>query len=80
LLAQKVNSIYLEIYDECSFTVDELIAWAHIPIPDAVMNGETIDEWYALNGKQGDGLEGHVNLVLSFSVKFGSKLKKNFVA
>ncbi|XP_059481290.1 toll-interacting protein-like [Neocloeon triangulifer] len=69
LLAQRVNSIYLEIYDECSFTVDELIAWAHIPIPEAVMNGETIDEWYALNGKQGDGQEGNVNLVLSFSTQ-----------
>ncbi|KAF4525942.1 hypothetical protein B566_EDAN013178 [Ephemera danica] len=33
LLPQRVNSIYLEIYDECSFTMDELIAWAHIPIP-----------------------------------------------
>lgn len=67
LLPQGVNSIYLEIYDECSFTMDELIAWAQIPIPKAVFNGETLDEWYPLNGKQGDGLEGTINLVLSYS-------------
>ncbi|BES89893.1 Hypothetical protein NTJ_02700 [Nesidiocoris tenuis] len=65
LLPQGVNTIYIEIYDECSFTVDELIAWAHIPIPQAVMNGETIEDWYPLCGKQGDGKEGLINLVLS---------------
>lgn len=68
LLPQGVNSVYLEIYDECSFTMDELIAWAQIPIPKTVFNGETVDEWYPLNGKQGDGLEGTINLVLSYSV------------
>ncbi|KAG6461470.1 toll-interacting protein [Manduca sexta] len=68
LLPPGVNSIYLEIFDECSFTMDELIAWAHINIPQAVLNGETHEDWYPLNGKQGDGLEGMINLVLSYSV------------
>lgn len=68
LLPQGVSSIYLEIYDECSFTMDELIAWAKVPIPQAVLNGETHEDWYPLSGKQGDGLEGMINLVLSFSV------------
>lgn len=63
-----MTNIYLEIYDECSFTMDELIAWAHIPISQAVLNGETHDEWYQLSGKQGDGMEGMINLVLSYSV------------
>ncbi|XP_049791706.1 toll-interacting protein-like [Schistocerca nitens] len=67
LLPQGVTSIYLEIYDECSFTMDELIAWAHIPIPQAVMNGETHEEWYQLSGKQGEGMEGMINLVLSYT-------------
>ncbi|KAF6216042.1 hypothetical protein GE061_000379 [Apolygus lucorum] len=66
LLPQGVNMIYIEIYDECSFTVDELIAWAHIPIPPTVMNGETIEDWYPLCGKQGDDKEGTINLVLSY--------------
>lgn len=69
LLPQGVTSMYLEIYDECSFTMDELIAWAQISIPQAVIAaGETHDEWYPLNGKQGDGQEGMVNLVFSYTV------------
>ncbi|XP_014249836.1 toll-interacting protein-like [Cimex lectularius] len=61
-----VNSIYIEIYDERSFTMDELIAWAHIPIPQNVMAGETCENWYPLTGKQGEGKEGRINLVLSY--------------
>uniref|UniRef100_A0A1B6KPF8 CUE domain-containing protein n=1 Tax=Graphocephala atropunctata TaxID=36148 RepID=A0A1B6KPF8_9HEMI len=67
LLPQGVTSMYLEIYDECSFTMDELIAWAQVPIPQAVLAGETHEEWYPLNGKQGDGQEGMINLVLSYT-------------
>ncbi|XP_046395615.1 toll-interacting protein-like [Ischnura elegans] len=67
LLPQGVNMIYLEIFDECSFKMDELIAWARIPIPTAVMNGETREDWFLLSGKQGDDLEGSINLVLSYS-------------
>ncbi|CAG2057475.1 unnamed protein product [Timema podura] len=67
LLPQGVTHIYVEIYDECSFTMDELIAWARIPIPRAVMTGETFDDWYPLTGKQGEGVEGMINLVLSYS-------------
>jgi hypothetical protein len=67
-LPQGVTSIYLEIYDECSFTMDELIAWAHIPISQAVLSGETHEEWFPLSGKQGEGQEGMINLVLSYSV------------
>lgn len=37
-----VNKIFLEIYDECNFTMDELIAWAEVKIPEAVIErGET---------------------------------------
>lgn len=66
-LPHGVKSISLEMYDECQFTMDELIAWAEIKIPDAVMKGETVDEWYCLSGKQGEGLEGQIHLVMSFS-------------
>lgn len=48
--------------------MDELIAWTQIPIPQNVMNGETYEDWFPLSGKQGDGMEGMVNLVLSFTV------------
>jgi len=63
-----VATISLEIYDECSFTMDELIAWAHIPISQSVLSGETHEEWFPLSGKQGEGQEGMINLVLSYSV------------
>ena len=63
-----VHSIYLEIYDECNFTMDELIAWAEIKIPDVVLRGETHEDWCPLSGKQGDGLDGMVDIVLSFNV------------
>lgn len=48
--------------------MDEIIAWTHINIPQNVFSGETHEDWYPLNGKQGDGLEGMVNLVLSYTV------------
>ncbi|KAE8746750.1 Toll-interacting protein [Frankliniella occidentalis] len=62
-----INSIVLEIFDECSFTMDELIAWAEIPITEAVLCGETHEDWYPLSGKQGEGMEGMINLVLSYA-------------
>ncbi|XP_034933738.1 toll-interacting protein B-like [Chelonus insularis] len=65
-----VNQIYVEIYDECSFTMDELIAWGHIDIPSKVIQrGETHEDWYRLSGKQGDNQEGMINLVLSYTTK-----------
>ncbi|XP_037052389.1 toll-interacting protein-like [Bradysia coprophila] len=62
-----VNSIYVEIYDECSFKMDELIAWTEIKIPEAVLRGETHEDWHPLSGKQGEGVEGMVDIVLSFA-------------
>lgn len=62
-----VNTIRLQIYDECNFTMDELIAWTDILIPDAVFRGETHEDWHPLTGKQGEDQEGFINLVLSFT-------------
>lgn len=67
LLPKGVNTISLEIYDERSFTMDELIASCLILIHPKVMAGETSEEWYPLNGKQGEGEEGSINLVLSYT-------------
>jgi toll-interacting protein len=67
-LPNGVNKIFLEIYDECNFTMDELIAWAEIKIPEAVIDKcETHEDWYALCGKSGDHKEGMIDLVLSFT-------------
>lgn len=68
MLPKGINAISVEIYDECSFTMDELIAWATIVIPQQVLAGETHEDWYPLTGKQGEGVEGMIHLVLSFAV------------
>lgn len=67
LLPQGINTIYVEIFDERSFTMDELIAWTQVTIPKQVMQGDTHEDWYPLSGKQGEGVEGMINLVLSYS-------------
>lgn len=64
-----VKSISVEIYDECNFTMDELIAWAEIKVPEQVFQGETVEGWYALSGKQGEALEGEIHLVMSFTTQ-----------
>ncbi|KAL0272966.1 UNVERIFIED_CONTAM: hypothetical protein PYX00_005754 [Menopon gallinae] len=68
LLPQGVKTIHIKIYDECSLRPDELIAWTEITIPENVMNGETCDDWFPLSGKQGERVEGMINLVISFTV------------
>lgn len=47
--------------------MDELIAWTQVTIPKQVMQGETHEDWYPLSGKQGEGVEGMINMVLSYS-------------
>lgn len=45
-LPSGVNKIFIEIYDECNFTMDELIAWTEVRIPDVVLErGETHEDW-----------------------------------
>ncbi|KAJ8944381.1 hypothetical protein NQ318_017701 [Aromia moschata] len=67
ILPQGINTVTVEIFDERSFTMDELIAWTQIIVPQQVFTGETHEDWYPLNGKQGEGVEGMINLVLSYS-------------
>ncbi|XP_025424311.1 toll-interacting protein-like isoform X2 [Sipha flava] len=61
-----VNQIHIEVFDECSFKMDELIAWTTIPIPIQIYKGVTIEQWYDLTGKQGPNNEGTINLIFSF--------------
>ncbi|XP_029171341.1 toll-interacting protein B-like [Nylanderia fulva] len=69
LLPPGVTQIFIEIYDECSFMMDELIAWGHIEIPPQVFQkGDTHEDWYMLSGKQGENQEGMINLVFSYMI------------
>ena len=63
-----VDTIHIEIYDERAFTNDEKVAWALLTIPQSVLDGQTSEEWVPLNGKQGDGKEGSIGVVMSFTV------------
>lgn len=65
-LPHGVDNMYVEIFDERSFTIDDRVAWAYVTLPQAALNGETVDEWFPLSGKQGDQKEGAINLVMSF--------------
>lgn len=49
--------------------LDERIAWAYFEFPEDLFNGETVEEWVPLNGKQGEGQEGNINIILSFTVR-----------
>lgn len=66
LLQTGMNTLTVELYDECAFTLDERIAWAQYQIPDIIFKGETVEEWIQLNGKLGDQKEGTVNIVFSY--------------
>ena len=55
--------IYLQRY----LALDDRIAWAHYELPQSLFEGETIEEWIVLTGKQGDGKEGNLNVILSFT-------------
>ncbi|XP_023344927.1 toll-interacting protein [Eurytemora carolleeae] len=56
----------VEIYDECTFSTDTLIAHASLRIPDSVLEkGELSDDWWPLSGQEGDGKEGMLHLILS---------------
>lgn len=52
-----------------TFTMDEKIAWGLIKVKDECLEGKTVDEWFPLSGKQGDGKEGMVQVVMQYKVR-----------
>lgn len=65
-----VKSIGVEVYDECALTMDELIAYGQLPIPEAVFRQESVDQWLQLSGKQGENKEGSIRLIFTLLVNF----------
>jgi len=66
-LPRGVNSLYIEIFNERYLALDDRVAWAYFEFPEDLFNGETVEEWVALSGKQGEGQEGNINIILSFT-------------
>lgn len=68
-----MKSISLEVYDECALTMDELIAYGQIPIPEIVFRGESADQWLQLSGKQGEHKEGSIHMIFTLLVKIWNR-------
>ena len=60
------KSLDIEIYDECTFSTDSLIAHTTIPLTDSLLGAEIVDDWWPLSGQEGEEREGLVHLILSY--------------
>lgn len=69
-----VDTISIEIYDDCLITSDELIAWTMYKIPERYLTfgQETpvhnFEESIKLTGKQGENMEGDIFIVCTTKV------------
>ncbi len=66
-LPRGVSSMFIEVFNERYLALDDRIAYAYFEFPDDMFNGETVEEWVTLSGKQGEGLEGNINIILTFA-------------
>ena len=68
------DTIAIELYDDCLFTQDELIAWATYKVPENFLRftsetpEHTFEERIVLSGKQGEGLEGELFISVNSKV------------
>jgi len=62
-----VKRVDIEIYDECTFQADALIAHSSFDIPESVTGSknEVADEWWPLSGQEGHEKEGAIHIILS---------------
>jgi len=72
------KTVEVEIYDECTFSPDSLIAHTTIPLTEKVLTGgEMVDDWWPLSGQEGEEKEGMIHLILSLQpVPPGSRLQQ----
>ena len=63
-LPQGIKSIYIEVFDEHTLTADERIAHAEYVLTDEALQGKFVDTWVPLNGRQGEGKEGSINITV----------------
>ena len=71
-----VDTLSIEVYDECILTSDDLIAWSSFTIPAKylVFNNDqpqnTFEEGIVLSGKQGEDKEGVLFMAFTLKVRF----------
>ena len=70
-LHNDLSPVQVEIFDECSFSVDERVAWATIQLRETVFSGETVEDWYPLTGKCSVGRQWKIGTLLLVSVQWG---------
>jgi len=71
------KTVDVEIYDECTFSPDSLVAHSSIPLTDRVIvKGEMVDDWWPLSGQEGEEKEGMIHLILSMqAIPAGSAIR-----
>jgi len=63
-IEQMIQYSFFQIYDECTFSADSMIAHATRRIPDEVINKDAVvDEWWPLSGQEGHEKEGAIHMV-----------------
>ena len=54
-LVAGTKNIDIEIYDECTFSTDSLIAHTSVPLTETLMKRqEMLDDWWPLSGQEGE--------------------------
>lgn len=61
-IREDTNLLSVVLMNEGMLLSDSKIAWTTIALPRGIFDGETVDMWYELSGKQGQGLEGTIHL------------------
>jgi len=65
-LLKGVKVIDVEIYDECTFQSDSMVAHTTFSLPEEVITkGMVVDEWWPLSGQEGHDKEGMIHIILS---------------
>jgi hypothetical protein len=62
--------IKFEVFDEKSFTEDEMIAVVKFPLPESLFKDGICEEWLPLSGKLGEQKEGSISIRINFMVLF----------
>ncbi|QQP55691.1 Uncharacterized protein FKW44_000120, partial [Caligus rogercresseyi] len=74
ILLPGTESIYIEIFDECTFTSDALIAQGSIGLPSNFPLAKVLDDWWPLSGREGPEKEGMIHIIYSINQVMDQRL------